>query len=117
AVVESGGRVTGITLMKGVRNWFALSGAVTLMVLLFAPLLIIAAYSLLSRGAYGGVSFPWSAESYARVFDPLYVRILWRSIWMAAAATAICALCGFPLALYITRAAPQHRPLLLNLVM
>lgn len=103
--------------MNRVRTWFALPGATTLSVLFFAPLLIIAGYSFLSRGTYGGVSFPWSIESYARVFDPLYVRILWRSIWIAGLATAICAICGFPLAFFIARAAPRRRPLLLNLVM
>ncbi len=103
--------------MSRIRAWFALPGALTLALLFFAPMVIIAAYSFLSRGAYGGIELPWTAETYRRVVDALYLRILWRSVWIAALATAICAAAGFPVALFIARAAPRRRPLLLNLVM
>jgi spermidine/putrescine transport system permease protein len=68
-----------------------------------APLLIVVAYSLLTRGDYGGVEKPWTFESYQRVFDPLYGEILVRSVLMAAGATLICLVLGFPLALFISR--------------
>ncbi len=84
--------------------------------LFFVPLLIVLAYSLLTRGLYGGATLPWTAESYARVLDPLYLEILWRSVWISALSTALCVLFGFPLALYIARAT-RHKTLLLNLVM
>jgi spermidine/putrescine transport system permease protein len=87
-----------------------------MLLLFFIPLLIVFAYSMLTRGPYGGVMQPWTAESYGRVFDPLYLEILWRSVWIASLATALCLLLGFPLALYIARSA-NHKVLLLNLVM
>ncbi len=87
-----------------------------MLTLFFAPLAIVLIYSFLSRGAYGGVLPPWSLDSYARIFDPLYLLILWRSVWISALATFLCLLLGFPLALYITRAV-SHKTLLLNLVM
>ncbi|MBV9502994.1 MAG: ABC transporter permease [Acidobacteriaceae bacterium] len=98
------------------RAVFVAPSATVMAVLFFAPLLIIVAYSLLSRGPYGGVMHPWTPENYRRVFDPLYGQVLWRSIWIAGAATALCLILGFPLALYIARA-KRHRTLLLNLVM
>jgi spermidine/putrescine transport system permease protein len=76
----------------------------------------VIAYSFLSRGAYGGVMRPWTAENYLRVFDPLYLGILWRSAWIAAVSTFLCLIFGFPLALYISRAR-KRKTLLLNLVM
>lgn len=84
--------------------------------LFFLPLLIVFAYSFLSRGAYGGVLLPWTIDNYARIFDPLYLTILWRSIWIAAVSTGLCLLLAFPLALYIARAGTR-KTLLLNLVM
>ncbi len=78
------------------RAWMALFFA--------APLGIICAYSFLTRGDYGGVERPWTAENFTRLADPLYLSILWRSVWIAAVATALCALLGFPLALFISRA-------------
>lgn len=80
-----------------------------------APLAIIVAYSLLSRGAYGGVTGPWTLENYARVLDPLYGWIFLRSLVMAALVTALCVALGFPLALFIARSA-RHRNLWLQLV-
>ena len=38
--------------------------------------LIICVYSLLTRGAYGGVERPLTLENYTRLFDPLYGVIL-----------------------------------------
>src|SRR5438552_623827 len=75
-----------------------------IMLLLFAaPLIIICFYSLLTRGPYGGFSLPWTAESYQRLFDPLYLAILLRSFWIAGVSTLLCLVLGFPLALFISR--------------
>lgn len=94
----------------------ALPASLTMFVLFFVPLLIILAYSLLTRGPYGGVMPPWTLESYQRVLDPLYGEILWRSVWVAAVSTALCLVLAFPLALYIARSG-SRKTLLLNLVM
>ena len=75
------------------------------MALLFAaPMAIVAAYSLLTRGAYGGQGEPWTIENYGRMLDPLYLGIVLKSFWIAAVSTALCLLLGFPLALFIARA-------------
>ena len=42
-------------------------------VLFAAPLAIVLAYSLLTRGVYGGVEQPWTLEDYQRLIDPLYL--------------------------------------------
>jgi len=97
------------------RFWFLLPARLWLALLLAAPLVIIAAYSALTRGAYGGVMPPWTWENYTRFFDSLYGVILLRSLAVAAAATALCLLLGFPLALFLARE-KKHRDLYLFLV-
>ena len=42
-------------VLEPARVWLAL--------LLAAPMVIVCVYSLLTRGAYGGVELPWSADS------------------------------------------------------
>jgi spermidine/putrescine transport system permease protein len=84
--------------------------------LFLAPLGIVVVYSLLTRGAYGGFSLPWTAESYTRLIDPLYLPILLRSFWIAGISTLLCLLLGFPLALFISRSGAR-RNLYLSLVM
>ena len=82
-----------------------LAPAALVMGLLFgAPLGIVLVYSFLSRGAYGGVLLPWTTGNYERFLDPLYGSILLRSFLLAGAATGICLVLGFPLALFIARA-------------
>ncbi|MBK7927172.1 MAG: ABC transporter permease [Bryobacterales bacterium] len=86
------------------RTWFLLPARAVMALLFAVPMLIVAAYSLLTRGAYGGQGAPWTLTNYARLVDPLYLEILLKSFWIAALATALCLLLGFPLALFIARA-------------
>src|SRR6185312_8296305 len=83
--------------MTRLRFWFLLPARLWFIVLFFAPLAIICAYSLLTRGVYGGVERPWTFENYRRMIDPLYGAILLRSILLSALATAICVVLAFPL--------------------
>jgi spermidine/putrescine transport system permease protein len=101
--------------MTRLRFWFLLPARLWFAVLFFAPLAIICAYSLLTRGVYGGVERPWTWESYGRLIDPLYGVILLRSILLSALATAICVVLAFPLALFISRAT-RRKSLYLHLV-
>jgi len=75
-----------------------------MLVTLVVPSAIICVYSVLTRGAYGGVERPFTFENFARMFDPLYGLIILRSFWIAGVATALCLVLGFPLALFIARA-------------
>jgi spermidine/putrescine transport system permease protein len=103
-------------MIQRLRQIFLLPSAVVMIGLFFVPLVIVLFYSLLSRGAYGGVMLPFTLEAYGRVFDPLYLTIAFRSFWIAAVSTLLCLVLGFPLALYIARYS-QRKTLLLNLVM
>jgi spermidine/putrescine transport system permease protein len=98
------------------RSWFVLPGWLWMVLLFAAPFAIIIGYSFLTRGVYGGVEHPWTAESYQRLIDPLYLRIFLRSFVMAVAATTLCLLLAFPAALFIARAS-RHKNLYLQLVM
>jgi spermidine/putrescine transport system permease protein len=101
--------------MKQLRFWM-LAPARVWMALFFAlPLLIVVAYSVLTRGDYGGVEQPTTFENFTRLFDPLYGAILLRSFMIAIVATAFCLLLGFPLALFISRAG-RRKNLYLQLV-
>lgn len=98
------------------RFWFLLPARLWMTVLLVAPLGIVLAYSLLTRGVYGGVEKPWTFEGYQRLIDPIYLTILLRSFAMALAATGLCLVFAFPAALFISRAT-KRKNLYLQLVM
>lgn len=98
------------------RSWFLFPSWLWMALLFVAPFAIILAYSFLTRGVYGGVEHPWTADSYQRLIDPLYLKVFLRSFVMALAATALCLLFAFPAALFIARAS-RHKNLYLQLVM
>jgi len=101
-------------------NWLRLlfmAPAWLFLALLFLlPLGIVACYSLLSRGLYGGVMPPWTAGNWLRLAEPLYLEILLRSAAVAAASTLLCLALGFPLAWFIAQSG-KRRNLWLALVM
>lgn len=102
--------------MTGLRRLFLAPAGLLLALLFVCPLAIVAAYSLLSRGAYGGVQPPWTLENWARLADPLYWNVFGRSVVLAGVSTLICLAAAFPLALFIARSGPR-RNLWLALVM
>jgi spermidine/putrescine transport system permease protein len=98
------------------RSWFLLPSRLWMALFFAAPMAIVCVYAFLTRADFGGVEQPWTIESFTRLADPLYLAILWRSVWIAGAATALCAVLGFPLALFIARAG-RRRNLYLQLVL
>lgn len=96
--------------------WGLLAPGTLWLVLFFAvPILIMAAYSVMERGTYGGVEPGFTLEAYARFFDPLYLRILVRTLMLAAITTLLCLAVGYPMA-YAIAAAGRWKHALLFLV-
>lgn len=96
--------------------WLVIPPALTLIVLFGVPLLLVLAVSFASRGTYGGVEWALTFTNYTSIADPLYLRIFWRSLWLAVVTTALCLAMGFPLAYVIARAPKRWQGLLLFLV-
>lgn len=86
--------------------------------LLFAliPQLLVVVASFLERGEDQFVQPVLSVASYRRLIDPLYLQVLWNSLYLAAATTLWCLLLGYPFAYLLTRCPRRWRPLLLLLV-
>jgi spermidine/putrescine transport system permease protein len=92
--------------------------AIYLLLFFVIPLLIVVVYSFLTRGVYGQIVWTFTLENYVRVFDPLYLRILWHSVVIAGANTVICLLLSYPFAYAIARMEnARTRNILLILVM
>lgn len=89
-------------------------GAAWLVAFFLAPVAVLMAYSVMPRGIYGGVEPGFTLAAYTRLFDPLYLRILLRTVLTALACTALCLVLGFPVAVAIARSGRwRHRLLFL----
>ena len=85
--------------------------------LFVVPQLLMLVASLGRRSAYGGVIRDLSLANYVRALDPLYLRILAKSIGLAAFTTLLCLAVAYPVAFWLgLRVSPRWRSALLVLV-
>jgi len=109
---------TGPQRLPGRAGWLLLSPVIAWAVaFVIAPALIMLVYSFAHRGALGGVVLGFTLEGYASVLDPVYLRIVIRSLGYAGITTLLCLAAGYPVAFLISRAHPRRRNLLLMAVM
>jgi len=80
------------------------------------PLVFMAVYSFLERALYGGVQLIFTWENYTRFVDPLYLKILLRSLRISFLTTLILLIIGYPMAYRIAMADRRWRNILLFLV-
>jgi spermidine/putrescine transport system permease protein len=100
------------------QAWLLLAPlAIALFVLFVVPQLIMLEASFGRRSAYGLVVHDWSVLNYLRSLDPLYLRVLGRSLGLALATTVLCLLIGYPMAYWLGLVVPRRwRSALLVLV-
>jgi spermidine/putrescine transport system permease protein len=90
------------------------------------PLLIIAVYSLLTPGLYGGVEwalyhwnygriFGW-ADGLIEIFEPIYLHILGRSLAFAAFTVLMTLILCYPVAFWVSRLPQRWRLVFLFLI-
>ncbi|WP_211263885.1 ABC transporter permease [Streptosporangium amethystogenes] len=81
-------------------------GLTYLIVLLLIPLALLISFTVFRRGRFGGIVYELTAENFTRLFDPLYLGVVIGSLRLAAIATLIALLVGYPTA-YLIAQLPQ----------
>ncbi len=103
------------------RNILALllsPAAFWLLVFFVAPLVIVLVVSFSKRSLLGVVDYTFNLDNYLRVVTtPIYLKILWKSLWLAILNTAICLAIAYPFSFYIARQTPRRQNILIFLVM
>ncbi|MBE2896517.1 spermidine/putrescine ABC transporter permease PotB [Pasteurellaceae bacterium HPA106] len=101
------------------RNFQTMTVAVIFAWLIFfilVPNLLVLGASFLTRNSSELIDFTFSLDSYKRLVDPLYAKVIWNSLYMSGIATIICLLVGYPFAFFIARLPQKYRPILLFMV-
>ena len=116
----------------GMRRQPVILGALLAPVTLFLgvffvlPLLIIALFSFLTPGLYGGVEWAFYHWNYGRIFgwadgimevyEPIYLRILMRSLTIAALTVIVTLILCYPVAFWVSRLPDRWRLVFLFLI-
>ncbi|KUI99496.1 spermidine/putrescine ABC transporter permease PotB [Vibrio sp. MEBiC08052] len=87
-----------------------------LLLFVFIPNLMVIGTSFLTRDETNLINFTLTWENYIRLIDPLYIKVLAHSFYMAGIATLLCLLIGYPFAFAIAKMPASRRPFLLFLV-
>jgi len=110
---------------KDNRNVFwtlAIPGTFWLFVFFILPLGFLFVMSFSDKALVDGqisiteYDYLTGVTNYLRSVEPLYLQIMWKSIWVSALATALCLLTAYPIAFGICFAPDRWKPLLLLLV-
>ena len=91
---------------------FAYPYIVWLIIFIVVPLLFIFKYSIKAPEE----EFIFSLEHYRRFFNPLYLKVLFKSITMAVYSTLLCLLIGYPFSYFLTKFKLKTRSTLILLV-
>ncbi len=91
---------------------FAYPYIVWLIIFIVVPLIFIAKYSINATEE----DFIFSLEHYRRFFNPLYLKVLFKSITMAVYSTLLCLLIGYPFSYFLTKFKLKTRSTLILLV-
>ena len=94
----------------------SLPPSVWLAAFFLVPLALIWVLSFGEKRGLIDIDITWTLGNYVRAFDPLYLRILLKSMWIAGVTTAVCLAVGFPVAFAITFAPARWKPWLLLLI-
>lgn len=85
---------------KAAKNPFVYIYALWSIVFVLLPLVILLGNSVIVT--VGGESH-FSMANFARVLDPLYLKVIWRSLKLALLTTLICLILGYPMAMILAK--------------
>lgn len=100
---------TKLFIILLISGWLILLGIV--------PLLLLIATSFLTYDQTNLVRFEFSLEAYRQLADPVYLKVIWRSLKLAVITTFLCLTLGYPFAWYTARLSPRWRTAVLICLM
>lgn len=94
-------------------KWAASPYLVWMVIFIVVPILLVCYYSLTVPAETGR---EFSLANFHRFLEPVYMKVLFRSVKLAVIATAICFVVGYPLAYILARSNFQYKNILVMLL-
>ena len=101
--------------MKNRTKYFAYPYVVWIFLFIALPSFLVLLYSITTKESNGLTTIHFTFENFKKFFNPMYLNILWDSIYLAAVSTAICLVLGYPAAFIISNTHISRRSTLLFL--
>ena len=101
--------------MKDRTKYFSYPYIVWIIIFILLPSFLVLLYSLTTKKSNIIATINFTLDNYKMFFDPMYINILFDSIYLAAVSTVICLLLGYPAAYIIANSNISRRNTLLFL--
>ncbi len=107
-----------------VESWGLVAPSIGwLLAFLILPCLVFAVVAFAGRDPYGRIVWDFTSENFHRLagfgflgWSADYLRIFWRSLWVATLTTGLCVLLAYPLAFFIAASSPRFRVVWMSLI-
>lgn len=81
------------------KNWISYPYIVWMIIFIVVPLLLVIFYGVTVKSDEG---IRFSLENFQRIMEPVYLKVLFRSIMLALVSTVVCLLLGYPAAMFLS---------------
>ncbi len=95
------------------KTWTAFPHIIWAIIFILVPLGLVVYFSLTIKTPEGTV---FSLDNFRRFLEPVYLKVLARTLHLAIISTIICLLLGYPTALFLTSREITHRNALVLLI-
>jgi spermidine/putrescine transport system permease protein len=98
-------------------GWLTSPSVLYYAIFFLGPLAILVAFSLATQTGFDSISYGFDTSQYHLVFDPLYLKIFYRTLLMAASGSILTILVGYPIAYWMARYLSTYKLLALLLIL
>ncbi|HBM15684.1 MAG TPA: spermidine/putrescine ABC transporter permease [Lentisphaeria bacterium] len=105
---SSKNKITEILISAPTLSW--------LTVFFLIPTIMAIIMALRPSNPYGDLLPGWTLENFKTIFSPIYISVVWRTIWVSILSTIICLLFSVPVGYYMARLSEKFRKIILFLV-
>ena len=112
-----GGRRRRRSFSPRYPGWLTSPSVLYYAIFFLGPLAILVAFSLATQTGFDSITYGFDTSQYHLVLDPLYLKIFYRTLIMAATGSLLTILVGYPIAYWMARYLTTYKMLALLLIL
>ena len=97
-------------------NFYSIPLTLWMSIFFVIPMLIVLSYAFLTKGTYGGVQIIFTLKNFNVFFEPIFLKILFRTIYISIVVTFITILLAIPTAYFIAKSKFKQELLILVII-
>lgn len=102
---------------RKLREWVLTLPSIGWLVFFFVvPTILVCAIAFKPRSINGGIGEGWTFATWMDVLQPSYPMVIWRTLWLSAATTAVCLLLSIPVSYWLAKLNHELRNWMLLLI-